>query len=101
MLETASLHFLFSEYETAQLREKKQRWALASSEMWLSPLVWLTEHGQGLVSAHHRSHKGKRQHGEGSKVSARWVEGPTRAGGGGEPLPERAVLKQRALTPHH
>lgn len=37
MLETASPHFLFSEYETAQLRQKKQSWALASSEVWLCP----------------------------------------------------------------
>lgn len=94
MLETASPHFLFPEYKTAQLREKKQHWALAPSE------VWLTGHGQGLVSAH-GSHNGKRQHGEGPKTSARWVGGPMRAGGGGEPLPERAVLKQGALTPHH
>ena len=72
----------------------------SSSCTLLGSEVWLTGHGQGLVSAH-GSHKGKRQHGEGPKTSARWVGGPMRAGGGGEPLPERAVLKQGALTPHH
>lgn len=62
--------------------------------------VPLTRHGQGLVSAH-GSHNGKRRHGEPPKTLARWVGGPTWAGDGGEPLPERAVLKQGALTPHH
>ena len=60
----------------------------------------LAEHGQGLVSAH-GSHNGKRRHGELPKTLAQWVGGPARAGGGGKPLPERAVLKQGALTPHH
>ena len=59
----------------------------------------LAEHGQGLVSAH-GSHNGKRRHGELPKTLAQWVGGPARVGGG-EPLPERAVLKQGALTPHH